>query len=101
MNVVLAIAVCAAIVALFSTLLRRRIGAWRRFHDIRSRRELLMSVALWLVAVCGATSALFSIAMVGPIDLRRGLGAMAWGALLTYGIVGLRDTRERHGRFEE
>lgn len=95
MNAILAVFVAGTIITLASALTRRRYRNWRKHRDERSRRELVMSVALLLLATTGATSALFSIAQIGPVEVRRTLGAVAWSSLLTYLVVALQETKAR------
>lgn len=86
--------VSAAMVAIYGALLLRRIASWRRYHDERARRELLASIALFVVALGAGLSSGAAISQVGDISLRRALSGIAFGSFLAAGILFLLDSRK-------
>lgn len=91
---ILAILVSAILVALAGALVLRRYRTRHAHPDRRSTRELVGAVALLIVALSAALSALFSIAVIGDLAVRRTLAGMAWAALISYFVVQLQDDDE-------
>jgi hypothetical protein len=90
-NGILAIGVSCILVLLAGALVRRRWQARKAHPDRRSRREFNGSIALFLVALCAAMSALLSIAQLADLSVRRTFAGIAWAALIAYFVIQLQD----------
>lgn len=78
--------------AVYGSAFALRVMAWRRYRDQRARRTLLAAAAFLVVAVIGVSSIGLSVAG-GPIELRRVLGGLAWGAFAGAGVAFLDASR--------
>lgn len=75
-----------AALAVYLGALRRRVRAWRRRRDDEHWQRVLTALAFVLVAVLGLASVLGSAAGL-PVEARRLLSSIAWGAFFAAGLL--------------
>lgn len=86
LNIVLYAVIGSAAIATYVWALRRRVRAWRRRRDDVRWQRLLTALAFLLVAVLGLAGVVGSVAGL-PIEVRRLLANLAWGAFFAAGLL--------------
>lgn len=71
---------------------RRQVHNWRQHQDDEARRWLYAAVGFLLVAIAGCASIGASVLQL-PIEVRRVLGGLAWGAFAAAGLLFLAASR--------
>ena len=63
-----------------SMIFERRYWQWRQHRDRRGIRELLVAIAILIVALASFASMIVVAFGLGDVNIRRFFGAVAWGA---------------------
>lgn len=80
----------------YGTALRYRVSNWRQYRDLRAHRTLIAAAAFLVVAIAGAcaiASGIFAL----PVETRRVLNGIAWGAFAAAGLAFADASRPRDG----
>ncbi len=72
-------------VATYGWVLRRRIITHRIHHDVRSRRDMLSAIGLFLTALCAALAIFLGLFQLG--DVRGLLSAISLGSFFAVGVI--------------
>ena len=74
-------------VATYAWVLRRRVITHRIHHDVRSRRDVLSAMGLFLTALTAALSILMGLFAVNGGGFRSVLVALSLGAFFGVGVI--------------
>jgi hypothetical protein len=77
---------------LYAVALYRRLESWHKHGDARSKREVVLALALALAAFAAAMSFVSVVMMIGDSSFRRVLAGIAWSAFGAAGVIWIQET---------
>ena len=92
-RILMTVAVSAAMVYVWATVLRRKLASFRRHRDNRSRREYLTFAGIFITACAGAVALVAPRVLSGAgLFLATSAAILVWAAaMIAAGVVALAE----------